>query len=280
MKEENMSTFKKNCANLVIENSGWGKQVQMQIDEIEMMFTKIMGVAREKEITKLHNLTKKAFYETAEEIINEPIYKLEDNFWAKIREPFQSELYLVIENCLQILNKGFNSQPQEDEEFIENFTADSKTYAQDFIKRLFKDINTNLLRRFNQEFKMDENRKERNWVVMEEHAIDELWGKCRANVEHIFKDFRYIEIHFDYKTINESHNMTAGGSATPGGDDQIMEEKARMRTGSLVYSKLLSEQDINKIKDKFQEDINNQLEEAKRKHVSIHFTLFYFCSTT
>jgi len=73
-----------------------------------------------------------------------------------------------------------------------------KTYIQDYIKKLFKDINTNLLRRFNQEFKFEASRKERNWVLMEETAIDELWTKCRANVEHIFKDFRYIEIDFTF----------------------------------------------------------------------------------
>ena len=36
----------------------------------------------------------------------------------------------------------------------------------------------------------------------------------------------------------------------------------------MMFAKLLTEQDINKIKDKFFEDINNALEEAKRKHVS------------
>lgn len=79
---------------------------------------------------------------------------------------------------------------------MEHFSADVKTYIHDLIKKLFRDINTNLLRRFNQEFKNDENRKERSWVVMEENQIEELWAKCRANVEHIFKDFRYIEIDF------------------------------------------------------------------------------------
>jgi len=136
-----------------------------------------------------------------------------------------------------------------------------KTYIQDFIKRLFKDINTNLLRRFNQEFKFDESRKERNWVLMEETAIEELWGKCRANVEHIFKDFRYIAIDFTFKR----------GSVTPDGS-MVMpqdEEYKAQRSPSMMYAKLLTEQDITKVKDKFFEDINNALDEAKRKHHNI-----------
>ena len=73
------------------------------------MLQKIIGVARDKEITKLNDLTKKAFYETAEEIINDPIYELNDNFWVKISDPIQEELCLVIDNCIQILQKGFDS---------------------------------------------------------------------------------------------------------------------------------------------------------------------------
>ena len=46
-----------------------------------------------------------------------------------------------------------------------------------------------------------------------------------------------------------------------------------MRSPSMMFAKLLTEQDINKIKDKFFEDINNALEEAKRKHVSIFVNL-------
>ena len=48
-----MGTFKKNSANLIIENSGWGENVQQHIDEIDLMLEKITKVAREKEIEKL-----------------------------------------------------------------------------------------------------------------------------------------------------------------------------------------------------------------------------------
>jgi predicted lipid-binding transport protein (Tim44 family) len=74
MKQEEMGNFKKKSANLIIENSGWGENVQENIADISMMLEKITKVAREKEINKLQELTKKAFFDTAEEIINEPIY--------------------------------------------------------------------------------------------------------------------------------------------------------------------------------------------------------------
>jgi hypothetical protein len=106
---------------------------------------------------------------------------------------------------------------------------------------------------------------------MEEPKIEELWAKCRSTVEHIFKDFKYIEIDFTFKRGGE----TPGG--TPGDPQDIQIEEVKdwekqmglRKSGTMMYAKLLTEQDINKIKDKFYDDINNALEEAKRKHVSI-----------
>ena len=45
---------------------------------------------------------------------------------------------------------------------------------------------------------------------------------------------------------------------------------------TVMFGKLLSEQEINRVKDKFDEDTSNALEEAIRKHVSTFFlSLFY-----
>jgi len=51
------------------------------------MLDKVTSVAREKEVEKLQTLTKKAFYDTAEEIISDPVYNLKDDFWKSINEP-------------------------------------------------------------------------------------------------------------------------------------------------------------------------------------------------
>ena len=40
---------------------------------------------------------------------------------------------------------------------------------------------------------------------------------------------------------------------------------------TVMFGKLLSEQEINRVKDKFAEDTDNSLEEAIRKHVSTLF---------
>lgn len=63
-----------------------------------------------------------------------------------------------------------------------------------YIKKLFKDINTTVLRRFNSDFKHEKGGSQRNWVALEEGQIKDLWQKCKAEIEPIFQSFKYIEI--------------------------------------------------------------------------------------
>jgi hypothetical protein len=50
---------------------------------------------REKEMEKLRSLTIKATCETIEEIVNEPIYGVDDNFWELIGGALKQEVSLV-----------------------------------------------------------------------------------------------------------------------------------------------------------------------------------------
>jgi hypothetical protein len=51
-----------------------------------------------------------------------------------------------------------------------------------------------LLRRFNKEFKKDENGKSREWRDIEEPKIRELWQKARAQMNEVISNFKYIMI--------------------------------------------------------------------------------------
>lgn len=73
------------------------------------------------EIEKLKNLSLKATHQTIEEIVNQPIHELDDDFWAKINKPLIKELVLVSENCSEILMKGMKTSAEEEAEFIESF---------------------------------------------------------------------------------------------------------------------------------------------------------------
>ena len=68
-------------------------------------------------------------------------------------------------------------------------------FTVEYIKRMFRDINTNLLRKFNQMFKKDENGKNRDWSAMEDAQIRELWQSCRLYLEEIITDnFKFIPL--------------------------------------------------------------------------------------
>ena len=156
MFEDKISQFKKKCAELIIENSGWGDQVSQHQSELETILLNLVKNARDKEIQKLSTLTQKATFDTIEEIVSYPIYSLKDNFWDEIRNPYTEEVKSVLLNCQKILQQGFKASEYEEQEFMEELEREIRKFTGEFIKKLFKDINTNLLRRFNNEFKNDE----------------------------------------------------------------------------------------------------------------------------
>jgi len=142
-------------------------------------------------------LTQKATFDTIEELVSYPIYTLKDNFWEEIRKPYTDEVRAVLLNCQNILREGFKASEAEETEFLENLESEIRKFTGDYIKKLFKDINTNLLRRFNNEFKNNEKGQARNWVTIEEPQIRELWLKCKNSTIVVLQKTKYIEIPLD-----------------------------------------------------------------------------------
>jgi hypothetical protein len=214
-----------------------------------------------------------------EELINGPISELKDDFWVQINEPLKSELTLIIQNCRGILLSGFQAKEEEVSDFVDDFLKQIRRFTTDFIRKLFKDINSNLARRFKDEFQNDETGTQRNWVALEEHAIKELSVKARDSVLYVVQRFKYIEVDYDEIAMLAT-GPTSGDPqslSTPAGTPgEILEQRARnpSRSPTLIYDKLLSEVELNKVRDRFKEEVKSSLEEALRKHVSTSiFTL-------
>ena len=66
----------------------------------------------------------------------------------------------------------------------------------DYVKRLFRDINTNLLRKFSRLFKKEDGgTRYREWKEMSDDRIRDLWSGCKALMESIItSEFKYIKI--------------------------------------------------------------------------------------
>ena len=139
-------------------------------------------------------LTQQAAKDNLEQIINKPIYELQPDFWDQMRTPFLKELEMLALNCQQVLRQGFKCSEMEIDEFVRVLETTLHQYTADYIKRLFRDINTNLLRKFNKDFKKDEQGKNREWREIEEPAIRELWAKVRAQLLDTVQDFKYIRL--------------------------------------------------------------------------------------
>lgn len=191
--------------------------------------------AREKEIDKLQMLTQQAAKDNLEQIINKPIYECEPEFWDKMRGPYVKELEGLAGNCQQVLRQGFKCNEREINEFIRVLENTLHTFTADYIKRLFRDINTNLLRKFNKDFKKDSNGKNREWREIEEPLIRDIWAKVRASILVTIEDFKYIRLP---KSVMQEF-VERASSSTPG---EILEEGDFLSTriGQTSLAKSLS----------------------------------------
>ena len=174
----------------------------------------------------------------------------------------------------KLLKTGFSCQDTEINEFMTTLDSNLHQHTSEYIRRLFRDINTNLLRRFNKDFKKDENGKNREWRDIEEPKIRELWQKVRANMLEVINEFKYIKLPRN-TLFNAIKNLRALEQIN---SDDFYDQSRSTLTGSLSrtlstqYSRLLTEEDLNRVKDKFQEDTDFVLEEAIRKHHNVQAT--------
>lgn len=179
----------------------------------------------------------------------------------------------MAKSCTDVLEQGFNASKVESMEFIDSFLKQIREYTQGYVRRSFRDINSNLIRRFKEEFAKDENGVTRQWVLVEEPQIREMWKTCKADILTVFNHFKFIEI--DYNAIEAFGKEE---NETPDGGDQIVEDKVNKK--SLLNDKLLSEIELNRVKDRFNEDTADVLEEAIKKHVSNHKILNIYLHST
>ena len=148
-------------------------------------------------------LTQSAAKDNLEQIINAPLYELNPDFWEEIREPYERELQSLSQNCIEVLRSSFHCEREELKEFMESLQQTLHQFTVDYVRRIFRDINTSLLRKFNKLFKKDDTgTKNREWRDIEEGKIRDIWSKCRATMLDVINDFKYIRL--PKKTLTET----------------------------------------------------------------------------
>lgn len=190
--DDTINAFTVASSNMIIEGTTWGSKIQQQIDEFSFSMNNEIDTMRNAEIDKLQNICINGTKESIEQIINDPVYELNDDFWDEIQIPLRKELILVSDNCKKILQKGLNASIEEEHEFMVKFEEDLTKFTIDYIKKLFRDICTNMVRKFNKKFKKDEHGKNRDWLKMERPQIEELWRLSKDECEKMYSQFKHI----------------------------------------------------------------------------------------
>ena len=252
-----ISTFKKKSSKLLIENSGWGDEVQRSVDTISTQLRRRIKEKRAEEIKKLHSMYCDAVKETIKTDVSSAITELNPDFWNKINLALKSEFGAIVMELEEILKEGYDASQNEFNDFIENFKNSTRKAISEYITERIKNLNDDVLRKFKKTFERDEKGVVRDWVAMEVQAIRELWAQCYTDLHNIFDKFRSIEIDFD--------ELIGTPGTTPDKDDEppLMKRKSSVLK---MRDRLMSEVEINKCKDRFREEAERVQEDAIRLH--------------
>lgn len=149
--------------------------------------------------------------------------------------------------------------------------CEQQTYAFGIaeLKLIFRNqTNAGLIRKFNEAFKKDDDGKQRNWPDIEEPKIKEIFDKCKARVIVLLEEFKKLALP---KSITQQEAETPGENDNNSFEVNTFIQKnpsGIKRSSTITNSKILSEEEINKVRDKFLEDIDFSYEEAIARHVS------------
>lgn len=137
------------------------------------------------------------------------------------------------------------------------------------LKAVFRSqTNPQLLRMFNEKFKKDEDGKTRNWPDVEEGKIKELFDVCKAQITECLDQFKLVILPKNITSLALCQDNTPDEISRDDLEFAMEDKNSKRIKGSLSNTRLLSEEEINRVRDKFAEDVDFVYEEAIARHVS------------
>ena len=200
---------------------------------------------------KLFNFSVENIWDILEKEISDPIKNLDDDFWSTIKSKYRKVISDKEEDIKNILNDGFKTLEDEYDNFLLKIEEKIYSNSKKLIIKTTNEINSHLNRKFNLIFKKDSKGKNRDWKIISEEEIEKLHADWVRHFDNVLEQFKKIDI-----PKNVSYSTP---TMTP------ME-------GSFHKEKdtLLTEDEITKVQDKFEDDWEHALEEAKRLHHNIY----------
>lgn len=162
-------------------------------------------------------------------------------------------------------------------EILQQQESEINTFAVDQLKQSFR-LNSNpiLLRKFNNLFKNDGKNMPREWPEIPEERIKEIFDKSKVQVTAVLDQFRLIDFPLGIATYvckareenpaDLDHQASVDLSVLLSSNVKM----AKNRASSIAISRVLSEDDINRVKNQFEDDCTGTYDEAINRHVSLH----------
>lgn len=215
---------------------------------------------------------------------------MENNLVSNLKKDYVEQVETYNENLQDILKHGFGMSRDEVYEFLSKSEKQAHAYCIKELKVVFQqNANQHLLRKFNDSFKKDENGKRREWRDVEEAKIKEFFDESKRRVETLFEQFKRVffptgitQIEREKPGLNDSQK-TFSIEDLANNPDLAKEEGQgsnadgmgfrRSRSSIAISSiRILTDEEVSRVKQKFDEETEFAYDEALRAHKNIQDT--------
>ena len=258
-------------------NEKYIKELEEEVKKIKVYDTWEIGADNEQLFSEIIEHEKEiSLGNKKETLVNQLINLSDDNIVSSL-ETLNDEFWKDANvNCLKNFNYNFtafkNSMIDQynlnDEEYITFFKGveeDFFTEMKDSIVRKMKDLKTFAVEAFRSQFWNDEG-VPRTWNKLTESFIDELFNKIKPNILKVFDTFK------KYRMISHPFSLL---SYTPIDNEDELTNKVndlvdeKLKAEEEKFVQFLSDTEITNLKLKFDDEVNDILEDAKRRHDNI-----------
>lgn len=146
--------------------------------------------------------------------------------------------------CIKILRDGFETSDQDEHDFIQELETKAFTSTHKELTKCARNINDHVIRKFKELFNRNEEGNVREWYKIDEEDIVKIWESCCVEMKKYFDWFKHFDIP---KHVN----------ATP---------LTRGESFGEAKETLLDSQTLARAEDRFKDDSEQLLEDAKRAH--------------
>ena len=276
-----LGSFERHSQALVVEGSGWEKHTTLYRQELEATLKDAVSNCKEKLLNRLQQTSQKMYELQMKTFIHDHTQRLPEKLNEILREEYIKEVNEYNKSMLKVLKEGFAMSSEGVFEFLSSSESQVNQFCCGELKSLFNNLaNQFLLRKFSLGFKRDDQGNNRNWKDLEESKINDLFEVNKKLAEDAIDAFKLVgfpknitqldsdSLEEDAEDFLEDSRQTSKFSANDHIDRAGTEDLAFKRKLSSVHYKILTEEEVTTVRNKFYEDIEFCREEAIARHRS------------